>query len=195
MSKPDIVVIGAGPNGLVAACVQAKTPMFLAGYPITPASDILHAMSRYKRFGVMTLQAEDEISAICAAIGAAYAGQIAVTTTSGPGMALKSEAIGLAVATELPLVIVDIQRGGPSTGLPTKTEQADLFQALWGRNSEAPVPVIAARTPGDYNWASVFWHELAHTFHLAASDNKTVPRRCARPCTPSVPPFSRPPSS
>jgi len=135
--------------GLVAASSRADTEMFLAGYPITPASDILHQLSRYKRFGVITMQAEDEISAICAAIGAAYAGKIAVTATSGPGMALKGEALGLAVVTELPLVVIDIQRGGPSTGLPTKTEQADLFQALYGRHSEAPVPVIAAASPGD----------------------------------------------
>jgi 2-oxoglutarate ferredoxin oxidoreductase subunit alpha len=129
--------------------------MFLASYPITPASDVLHHLSRYKRFGVMTFQAEDEISAVCAAIGAAYAGKLAVTNTSGPGMALKGEAIGLAVATELPLIIINIQRGGPSTGLPTKTEQADLFQALYGRNSEAPLPVIAARTPGDCFWTAM----------------------------------------
>jgi 2-oxoglutarate ferredoxin oxidoreductase subunit alpha len=141
--------------GLVAAARQAKTRMFLAGYPITPASDILHQMAGYKRFGVTTFQAEDEICAVCCAIGASYAGQIGVTCTSGPGMALKTEAIGLAVAAELPLVIFDIQRGGPSTGLPTKTEQADLLQALFGRNSEAPVPVIAARTPGDCFWIAI----------------------------------------
>jgi 2-oxoglutarate ferredoxin oxidoreductase subunit alpha len=141
--------------GLVAASCRADTGVFLAGYPITPASDVLHLMSRYKRFGVITLQAEDEISAICAAIGSAYAGKIAVTTTSGPGMALKSEALGLAVAAELPLVVINIQRGGPSTGLPTKTEQADLFQALYGRNSEAPIPVLAAASPGDCFWMAM----------------------------------------
>lgn len=141
--------------GLVAAARQAKTELLLASYPITPASDILHALSRHKRFGVMTFQAEDEISAVCAAIGASFAGKIGVTTTSGPGMALKTEAIGLAVAVELPLVVIDVQRGGPSTGLPTKTEQADLFQALWGRNSEAPLPVIASSTPGDCFWTAI----------------------------------------
>ncbi|MBZ0267725.1 2-oxoacid:acceptor oxidoreductase subunit alpha [bacterium] len=141
--------------GLIAAARQAKTEMLLASYPITPASDILHALSKHKRFGVMTFQAEDEISAVCAAIGAAFAGKIAVTTTSGPGMALKGEAIGLAVAVELPLVIINVQRGGPSTGLPTKTEQADLFQALWGRNSEAPLPIIASSTPGDCFWTAI----------------------------------------
>lgn len=141
--------------GLVAASCRAKTSIFLASYPITPASDILHALSGYKRFGVMTFQAEDEISAVCAAIGAAYAGKIGVTTTSGPGMALKAEALGLAVSVELPLVVFNVQRGGPSTGLPTKTEQADLFQALWGRNGEAPIPIIAPSTPGDCFWASM----------------------------------------
>jgi len=141
--------------GLVAASVRAKTDLFLASYPITPASDVLHTLSHHKRFGVRTFQAEDEISAVCSAIGAAYAGKIAVTTTSGPGMALKTEAIGLAVAVELPLIVIDIQRGGPSTGLPTKTEQADLLQAIYGRNSESPVPVIAARTPGDCFWTAL----------------------------------------
>ncbi|MFN8180187.1 MAG: 2-oxoacid:acceptor oxidoreductase subunit alpha [bacterium] len=142
-------------TGLVAASWQARTGLVLAGYPITPASDVLHALSRYKRFGILTFQAEDEISAICAAIGASYAGKIGVTATSGPGMALKTEAMGLAVAVELPLVVIDIQRGGPSTGLPTKTEQADLLQAIWGRNSEAPIPVIAAATPGDCFWMAL----------------------------------------
>lgn len=135
--------------GLVAAAETSGVPMVMGAYPITPASDILHELSRHKAFGVTTLQAEDEIAAVCAAIGAAYAGNIGVTATSGPGMALKTEAIGLAVATELPLVIIDIQRGGPSTGLPTKTEQADLLQAIYGRNGEAPVAVIAAQSPGD----------------------------------------------
>src|SRR5690606_9775081 len=118
-------------------------------YPITPASDILHELSRHKNFGVRTFQAEDEIAGIGAALGAAFGGSLAVTTTSGPGVALKSETIGLAVSLELPLLIVDIQRGGPSTGLPTKTEQADLLQAMYGRNGEAPVPVVAPRTPAD----------------------------------------------
>jgi 2-oxoglutarate ferredoxin oxidoreductase subunit alpha len=121
----------------------------MGAYPITPASDILHELSKHKSFGIHTIQAEDEIAAACAAIGASYAGNIGVTATSGPGIALKGEAIGLAVATELPLIIVNIQRGGPSTGLPTKTEQADLLQAMYGRNGEAPVAVIAAQSPGD----------------------------------------------
>ncbi|MEN3585754.1 MULTISPECIES: 2-oxoacid:acceptor oxidoreductase subunit alpha [unclassified Streptomyces] len=135
--------------GLIAASRQADLPLFLGSYPITPASDILHELSRHKNFGVRTFQAEDEIAAIGAALGAAFGGSLAVTTTSGPGVALKSETVGLAVSLELPLLIVDIQRGGPSTGLPTKTEQADLLQAMYGRNGEAPVPVVAARTPAD----------------------------------------------
>src|SRR5512140_3608475 len=135
--------------GFIAASQKSGLPLFQGSYPITPASDILHELSMYKEFGVVTFQAEDEIAAITSAIGAAYAGSLAITTTSGPGMALKTEAIGLATMIELPLVIVDIQRGGPSTGLPTKTEQADLLQALFGRNSEAPVVVLAAATPGD----------------------------------------------
>ncbi len=141
--------------GFVAASQQSGLPLFLGSYPITPASDILHELSGYKNFGVITFQAEDEIAAVTAAIGAAYGGSLALTTTSGPGMALKTEAIGLAVAVELPLVICDIQRGGPSTGLPTKTEQADLLQALFGRNSEAPVPVLAPSTPGDCFWIAL----------------------------------------
>src|ERR1039457_7024059 len=141
--------------GLVAASVKAGIPLFLGSYPITPASDILHELSQYKDFGVITFQAEDEIAAITSAIGAAYGGALAITTTSGPGMALKTEAMGLAIAVELPLVIVDVQRGGPSTGLPTKTEQADLLQALYGRNSEAPIPVLAPSTPGDCFWVAV----------------------------------------
>jgi len=141
--------------GFVAAAQQAGLKLFQGSYPITPASDILHELSMYKEFGVVTFQAEDEIAAITSAIGAAYAGSLAITTTSGPGMALKGEAIGLATMVELPIVIADIQRGGPSTGLPTKTEQADLFQALFGRNSEAPVPVIAACSPGDCFWVAL----------------------------------------
>ena len=141
--------------GFVAAAQKAGLPLFQGSYPITPASDILHELSMFKEFGVITFQAEDEIAAITSAIGAAYAGSLAITTTSGPGMALKTEAIGLAIMVELPLVIVDIQRGGPSTGLPTKTEQADLLQALFGRNSEAPVPVLAATTPGDCFWVAL----------------------------------------
>ena len=141
--------------GFVAASQQAGIGLFLGSYPITPASDILHELSQYKDFGVITFQAEDEIAAITSAIGAAYGGSLALTTTSGPGMALKTEALGLAVAVELPLVICDIQRGGPSTGLPTKTEQADLLQALYGRNSEAPIPVLAPATPGDCFWIAL----------------------------------------
>ncbi len=135
--------------GLVAGAQLAGLPMFFGGYPITPASSILHALVRLKEFGVTTFQAEDEIAAICAAIGASYAGQLGVTSSSGPGIALKTEAMGLAVMTELPLVIVNSQRGGPSTGLPTKTEQSDLYQAIYGRNGDTPIPVVAARSPGD----------------------------------------------
>ncbi|HXZ13710.1 MAG TPA: 2-oxoacid:acceptor oxidoreductase subunit alpha [Candidatus Sulfotelmatobacter sp.] len=141
--------------GFVAASQRAGIPLFLGSYPITPASDILHELSQYKDFGVTTFQAEDEIAAVTSAIGASYAGALAITTTSGPGMSLKTEALGLAVAVELPLVICNIQRGGPSTGLPTKTEQADLLQALYGRNSEAPIPVIAPSSPGDCFWAAI----------------------------------------
>jgi 2-oxoglutarate ferredoxin oxidoreductase subunit alpha len=141
--------------GFVAASQKAGIPLFLGSYPITPASDILHELSQFKDFGVTTFQAEDEIAAITSAIGAAFAGALGITTTSGPGMALKTEALGLAVAVELPLVVCDIQRGGPSTGLPTKTEQADLLQALFGRNSEAPVPVLAPCTPGDCFWIAL----------------------------------------
>jgi 2-oxoglutarate/2-oxoacid ferredoxin oxidoreductase subunit alpha len=135
--------------GILAASVKSGLPLFLGSYPITPASDILHEISNYKNFGVKTFQAEDEIAAICAAIGAAFAGDLAFTSTSGPGVALKQEAIGLAVMVELPLVICNVQRGGPSTGLPTKTEQADLLQTVLGRNGECPVPVFAAATPAD----------------------------------------------
>jgi len=141
--------------GFVVAARQAGLPLFLGSYPITPASDILHELSMYKNFGVTTFQAEDEIAAITSAIGAAYTGALAMTTTSGPGMALKTEAMGLAVAVELPIVICDIQRGGPSTGLPTKTEQADLLQAMFARNSEAPIPILAASTPGDCFWVAI----------------------------------------
>lgn len=135
--------------GLVAGAQLAKLPMFFGGYPITPASAILHHLSRLKEYDVTTFQAEDEIAAICSAIGASYAGSLGVTSSSGPGIALKGEAMGLAIMTELPLVIVNSQRGGPSTGLPTKTEQSDLYQAVYGRNGDAPMPVIAARSPGD----------------------------------------------
>ncbi|HEV3144020.1 MAG TPA: 2-oxoacid:acceptor oxidoreductase subunit alpha, partial [Gemmataceae bacterium] len=141
--------------GFVTAAQKAGLKLYLGSYPITPASDILHELSKYKNFGVLTFQAEDEIAAITSSIGAAYSGALAITTTSGPGMALKTEAIGLAIMTELPIVICDIQRGGPSTGLPTKTEQADLLQAMFGRNSEAPVPVLAPSTPGDCFWIAL----------------------------------------
>ena len=135
--------------GLIAASEKSSLPLFLGSYPITPASDILHELSRHKNFGIRTFQAEDEIAAIGAVIGAAYGGSLGVTTTSGPGMALKTEAMGLAVMLEMPLLIVNIQRGGPSTGLPTKTEQSDLLQAYYGRNGECPMPVISASTPSD----------------------------------------------
>ncbi|HKF33690.1 MAG TPA: 2-oxoacid:acceptor oxidoreductase subunit alpha [Jatrophihabitantaceae bacterium] len=135
--------------GLLTASNRSGLPLFLGAYPITPASDILHELSKHKRFGVRTFQAEDEIAGVGAAIGASFGGSLAVTTSSGPGIALKGEAIGLAVSLEIPLVICDIQRGGPSTGLPTKTEQSDLLQAMYGRNGEAPVPVLAPRSPGD----------------------------------------------
>ena len=141
--------------GLIAAGQLAKLPLFLGSYPITPASDILHELSKHKNFGVRTLQAEDEIAGVGAALGAAYAGSLGITTTSGPGVDLKSETIGLAVSLELPLLIIDIQRGGPSTGLPTKTEQADLLQAMFGRHGEAPVPIVAPSTPGDCFFAAI----------------------------------------
>jgi 2-oxoglutarate ferredoxin oxidoreductase subunit alpha len=150
--------------GLVAAGVRSKLPVFLGSYPITPASDILHELSKHKGFGVTTLQAEDEIAGIGAAIGAAFAGSLGVTTTSGPGIALKSEAIGLAVMTELPLLVINVQRGGPSTGLPTKTEQADLLQAMYGRNGEAPVPIVAPQSPGDCFAAAVEAARIAITY-------------------------------
>jgi 2-oxoglutarate ferredoxin oxidoreductase subunit alpha len=140
--------------GLLAASEKANLNLFLGSYPITPASDILHTLSSWKHFGVKTFQAEDEIAGVTSAIGASYTGDLAITTTSGPGIALKGEALGLAVMTELPLVVINVQRGGPSTGLPTKTEQSDLNQALYGRNGEAPMPVIAAATPGDCFFAA-----------------------------------------
>ncbi|HEY3567144.1 MAG TPA: 2-oxoacid:acceptor oxidoreductase subunit alpha [Thermoanaerobaculia bacterium] len=135
--------------GLIAASRRSGLPLFLGAYPITPASDVLHELSRYKNFGVTTFQAEDEIAAVCSAIGASFGGALGVTVSSGPGIALKAEAMNLAVMTELPLVVCDIQRGGPSTGLPTKTEQADLLQVMFGRNGEAPIPVLAASSPKD----------------------------------------------
>ena len=135
--------------GLIAASQQSGLPLFLGSYPITPASDILHELSRHKNFGVRTFQAEDEIAAITSAIGAAYGGSLGITTSSGPGIALKGEAMGLAVMLEIPLLVINIQRGGPSTGLPTKTEQSDLMQAYYGRNGECPMPIISASTPAD----------------------------------------------
>ncbi|MEZ0577881.1 2-oxoacid:acceptor oxidoreductase subunit alpha [Nocardioides sp. MH1] len=150
--------------GLIAAGVRSGLPVFLGSYPITPASDILHELSKHKAFGITTLQAEDEIAGIGAAIGASFAGSLGVTTTSGPGIALKSEAIGLAVMTELPLLVIDVQRGGPSTGLPTKTEQADLMQAMYGRNGEAPVPIVAPQSPGDCFAAAVEAARIAITY-------------------------------
>jgi 2-oxoglutarate ferredoxin oxidoreductase subunit alpha len=150
--------------GLVAAGVRSGLPVFLGSYPITPASDILHELSKHKAFGVTTFQAEDEIAGIGSAIGASYAGALGVTTTSGPGIALKSEAIGLAVMTELPLLVVNVQRGGPSTGLPTKTEQADLLQAMFGRNGEAPVAIVAPASPGDCFDAALEAARIAVTY-------------------------------
>src|SRR3982750_1655273 len=135
--------------GLIAASVKSGLPLFLGTYPITPASDILHELSKHKNFGIRTFQAEDEIAGITAAIGASYGGSLGVTTTSGPGMALKAEAMGLALMLEIPLLIIDVQRGGPSTGLPTKTEQSDLLQAYYGRNGESPLPIVSASTPSD----------------------------------------------
>jgi 2-oxoglutarate ferredoxin oxidoreductase subunit alpha len=147
--------------GIVAAGQLAKLPVFLGSYPITPASDILHELSKHKNFGIRTLQAEDEIAGIGAALGAAFGGHLGYTTTSGPGMALKSETMGLAVSMELPLVIIDIQRGGPSTGLPTKTEAADLLMAMFGRASESPLPIVASRSPSDCFFAAIEATRLA----------------------------------
>jgi 2-oxoglutarate ferredoxin oxidoreductase subunit alpha len=141
--------------GLIAASVNAKLPLFLGSYPITPASDILHELSRHKNFGVRTVQAEDEIAAISMAIGSSFGGHLGVTATSGPGLDLKSEALGLALSLELPLILIDIQRGGPSTGLPTKTEQSDLLHAMYGRHGEAPLPIVAAYSPPSCFWAAI----------------------------------------
>ncbi len=150
--------------GFVAASVQSGHQLYLGSYPITPASDILHYLTKYKNFGVKTFQAEDEIAGIASAIGAAFGGSLAITTTSGPGLALKTEAAGLAVMTELPIVIVNVQRGGPSTGLPTKTEQADLLQAMYGRNGESPVAVLAASTPSDCFYMAMEASRIAMKF-------------------------------
>ncbi|MET8149296.1 2-oxoacid:acceptor oxidoreductase subunit alpha [Actinoplanes sp. NPDC049668] len=160
--------------GLVAAGVRAKLPVFLGAYPITPASDILHELSKHKRFGITTMQAEDEIAAVGAAVGAAYGGALGVTTTSGPGVALKGETISLAIALELPLVIIDVQRAGPSTGMPTKTEQADLNMALYGRHGEAPLAVIAPRSPSDCFHAAIEAARIALKYRtpvILLSDN------------------------
>ena len=160
--------------GLVAAAVRSRLPLFLGAYPITPASDILHELSKHKRFGVTTMQAEDEIAAVGAALGASYGGALGVTTTSGPGVALKSETISLAIALELPLVIVDVQRAGPSTGMPTKTEQADLNMALFGRHGEAPLAVIAPKSPSDCFHAALEAARIALTYRtpvILLSDN------------------------
>jgi 2-oxoglutarate/2-oxoacid ferredoxin oxidoreductase subunit alpha len=150
--------------GLVAASLKSELQLFLGSYPITPASEILQELSKYKEFGVKTFQAEDEISGVCSAIGAAYAGALAATTTSGPGLSLKTEALGLAIMTELPLVVIDVQRGGPSTGLPTKTEQADLLQAMYGRHGESPLAVIAAKSPADCFFMAIEAARLAVKF-------------------------------
>ena len=150
--------------GLIAASLRSKLPLYLGAYPITPASDILHELSKHKRFGIRTFQAEDEIAGIGSVLGAAFGGALAITTSSGPGIALKGETIGLAVSLELPLLIIDIQRGGPSTGLPTKTEQSDLLQAMFGRNGEAPVPIVAAQSPGDCFDAAVEAARIALTY-------------------------------
>ena len=150
--------------GLIAGGVQSGLPLFLGSYPITPASDILHELSKHKAFGITTFQAEDEIAGIGSAIGASFSGSVGVTTTSGPGISLKSEAIGLAVMTELPLIVVNVQRGGPSTGLPTKTEQSDLLQAMFGRNGEAPVPIVAPQSPGDCFDAALEAARIAVTY-------------------------------
>ncbi len=187
--------------GLVAAGQLANLQVILGSYPITPASDILHELSKHKNFNVLTFQAEDEIAGIGAAIGASYGGALGVTTTSGPGISLKSEAIGLAVMTELPLVIVDVQRGGPSTGLPTKTEQADLLQALFGRNGESPVAVLAARSPSDCFEVAVEAARIALTYRtpvILLSDgaiaNGSEPWRIPDICTfePIDPGFAKP---
>ncbi|WP_344171369.1 2-oxoacid:acceptor oxidoreductase subunit alpha [Pilimelia columellifera] len=165
---------GALALGLVAATVRSGLPMFLGAYPITPASDILHELSKHKRFGIVTMQAEDEIAAVGAAVGASYGGSLGVTTTSGPGVALKGETISLAIMLELPLVVIDVQRAGPSTGLPTKTEQADLNMALFGRHGEAPLAVIAPRSPADCFDAAIEAARIALTYRtpvMLLSDN------------------------
>ncbi|MBS1580598.1 MAG: 2-oxoacid:acceptor oxidoreductase subunit alpha [Bacteroidetes bacterium] len=187
--------------GLVAAARKAGLDLFYGSYPITPASDILHELSRHKNFGVKTFQAEDEIAAISSAIGASYGGALGVTASSGPGIALKAEAMGLAVMLEIPLVIVNVQRGGPSTGLPTKTEQADLWQAVFGRNGEAPIPVVAASSPTDcfemvYEAARIAVEHMTPVIFLSDGyiANGAEPWRFpqAKDLTPIVPPFATP---
>ncbi|HEX2617516.1 MAG TPA: 2-oxoacid:acceptor oxidoreductase subunit alpha [Flavobacteriales bacterium] len=187
--------------GLIAAARKAGLDLFYGSYPITPASDILHELSRHKNFGVKTFQAEDEIAAICSAIGASYGGALGVTASSGPGIALKQEAMGLAVMLEIPLVIVNVQRGGPSTGLPTKTEQADLWQAVFGRNGEAPIPVIAASTPTDcfemvYEAARIAVEHMTPVIFLSDGyiANGAEPWRFpqAKDLKPITPPFATP---
>ena len=167
--------------GLIAGSTQSGLPLFLGSYPITPASDILHELSKHKRFGVTTFQAEDEIAGVGAALGAAFGGALGVTTTSGPGIALKSETIGLGVMMELPLLVVDVQRGGPSTGLPTKTEQADLLQAMFGRNGEAPVPIVAPQSPADCFDAADRGHpDRGHLPHAGDAALRRLPRQRLR---------------
>ena len=152
--------------GLIAASQQSGLKLFLGSYPITPASDILHELAKQKKFGVITFQAEDEIAAVGSALGASYGGALGITTTSGPGLALKSEMIGLGVMLELPLIIINVQRGGPSTGLPTKTEQADLLQAMFGRNGESPVVVLAPSTPSDCFDMAIEAARIATTYRV-----------------------------
>lgn len=185
--------------GIVAAGQLADLQVVLGTYPITPASDILHELSKHKNFNVLTFQAEDEIAGIGAAIGASYGGAIGVTSTSGPGISLKSEAIGLAVMTELPLIVIDVQRGGPSTGLPTKTEQADLLQAMFGRNGESPVALLAPRSPSDCFDIAMEAVRIAINYHtpvmiLSDARSPTVRSRGASP-TSRTPPRSRPSST
>lgn len=160
--------------GLIAAAEKAGLQLYLGSYPITPATDILHELAKHKSLGVKTVQCEDEIAGCASAVGAAFAGALAVTTTSGPGVCLKSEAMNLAVMTELPLVIIDVQRGGPSTGLPTKSEQTDLLQVLYGRNGESPMPVIAATSPTDCFDAAYMACKIA----IGAHDTGSITDRC-----------------
>ena len=172
--------------GLVAASQLSGLPLFLGSYPITPASDILHELSKHKRFNVRTLQAEDEIAGVGAAIGAAYGGHLACTTTSGPGVALKSESMGLAVSLELPLLIIDIQRGGPSTGLPTKTEAADLLLAMYGRHGESPLPIVAAHSPSDCFFAAIEAARIAlEVPHAGRAPVRRLPRQRQRAVAPA----------